>query len=227
MRGKLTYSNVVSTLCLFIVLGGSAYAASRLPANSVGSKQLRANSVNTRKVRDASLRASDFAAGQLPVGAQGATGPTGVTGADGTSGPGAGFGAYRDSAVPVGTSLTSIATLTGITPGKYMIVAKTVLSETDIYGDPATCSLLAPPTGGPGGDSDTVSITMGNGGSAPNPGDSRDEALSLEVLHNFISTGTARVQCSHTYSAVVGMTASNTKIVAIPLSTFTNTAVTG
>ena len=38
LRDKLTYANVISTLCLFILLGGGAYAASQLPKNSVGAE---------------------------------------------------------------------------------------------------------------------------------------------------------------------------------------------
>jgi hypothetical protein len=50
-RPRLTYANVVSTLCLFILLGGGAWAATQLPANSVGSKQLRDNSVGKHKLK--------------------------------------------------------------------------------------------------------------------------------------------------------------------------------
>ena len=48
-RSKLTYSNVVSTFCLFLLLGGNAYATLSLPKNSVGSKQLKPNSVTGNK----------------------------------------------------------------------------------------------------------------------------------------------------------------------------------
>lgn len=52
-RLRLTYSNVVSTLCLFALLGGGAYAASgaRLPKRSVGPRQLRKGAVTTAKLR--------------------------------------------------------------------------------------------------------------------------------------------------------------------------------
>jgi hypothetical protein len=49
-RPRLTYANVVSTLCLFIVLGGGAYAAVTLPPNSVGTKQLKAKAVKRAKI---------------------------------------------------------------------------------------------------------------------------------------------------------------------------------
>jgi hypothetical protein len=52
MRSKLTYSNVVSTLCLFLLLaGGGAYAASKLGKNSVGTKQLKRNAVTAAKIK--------------------------------------------------------------------------------------------------------------------------------------------------------------------------------
>lgn len=40
LRGRLTYANVMVTLLLFIVLGGGAYAAFRLPQNSVRSRNI-------------------------------------------------------------------------------------------------------------------------------------------------------------------------------------------
>lgn len=50
--GKLTYANVISTICLFLLLGGgAAYAASHLGKNSVGSKQLKKNSVTNAKIK--------------------------------------------------------------------------------------------------------------------------------------------------------------------------------
>lgn len=49
-RPRLTYANVVSTTCLFIVLGGGAYAATQLPQNSVGTKQLKQYAVTPPKL---------------------------------------------------------------------------------------------------------------------------------------------------------------------------------
>ncbi len=36
LRSRLTYANVISTLCLFIVLGGGAYAAIKVQSSSSG-----------------------------------------------------------------------------------------------------------------------------------------------------------------------------------------------
>src|SRR5262249_59270100 len=75
---------VVACLALAISLSGAAYAvATALPGNSVGTVQLKNNAVNSAKVRNASLRAADFARGQLPAGPPGPAGPQGPPGASG------------------------------------------------------------------------------------------------------------------------------------------------
>ena len=74
---QLTYSNVVSTICLFLLLGGGAYAASQLPKNSVGTKQLKNEAVTDRKIAKKTLR-KFIRPG--PAGATGAVGPTGSPG---------------------------------------------------------------------------------------------------------------------------------------------------
>jgi hypothetical protein len=52
IRGRLTYANVISSTCLFLLLGGgAAYAASHLGKNSVGTKQIKANAVTTAKIK--------------------------------------------------------------------------------------------------------------------------------------------------------------------------------
>lgn len=49
IRARLTYANVMSTLAVFLVLaGGTAFAASNLPKNSVGTRELKPNAVKTR-----------------------------------------------------------------------------------------------------------------------------------------------------------------------------------
>jgi hypothetical protein len=51
-RKHLTYGNVVATLALFIAVGGaSAFAASQLGKNSVGTKQLKKNAVTAAKIK--------------------------------------------------------------------------------------------------------------------------------------------------------------------------------
>lgn len=86
VRSRLTYANVMATIAVFLALGGGAYAALRLPKNSVGSAQIKKNAVNSSKVGDGTLLARDFRARQLPAGAQGKQGPQGTQGPQGPQG---------------------------------------------------------------------------------------------------------------------------------------------
>jgi hypothetical protein len=83
---RLSYANVVSSLALFIALGGVSWAATTLPANSVGKRQLKDNAVTGQKVANGSLRAADFARGALPAGPQGVAGAAGAAGPRGEPG---------------------------------------------------------------------------------------------------------------------------------------------
>jgi hypothetical protein len=66
MRPKLTYSNVVSTICLFLLLGGgAAYAAGHFGKNSVGSKQLKKNAVTTVKIKKEAVTGAKVKKGTL------------------------------------------------------------------------------------------------------------------------------------------------------------------
>jgi hypothetical protein len=55
LREKFSYANVVSTICLFLLLGGAAVAATKLAKNSVGTKQLKNNSVTTAKIKNGAV----------------------------------------------------------------------------------------------------------------------------------------------------------------------------
>jgi len=65
LRGKLTYANVVSSLCLFLLLGGGAAVAAGLAKNSVGTKQLKKSSVTTVKVKDGAITEAKIAKGAV------------------------------------------------------------------------------------------------------------------------------------------------------------------
>lgn len=60
VRRRLTYASVMSSIAVFLVLGGAAFAATQLPKNSVGTKQLKKNAVNGSKVKDGSLTGADL-----------------------------------------------------------------------------------------------------------------------------------------------------------------------
>ena len=121
LRSGLTYANVMSTLAMFLALGGVSYAAVQLPRNSVGSAHLKKNAVTNgkikkgtitgakikkgtitgAKVKDGSLTAADFKT--LPtgvVGVAGPTGPAGPAGAAGAEGPAGAAGAQGATGTP-------------------------------------------------------------------------------------------------------------------------------
>ncbi|HKZ13567.1 MAG TPA: hypothetical protein VJL81_06960 [Solirubrobacterales bacterium] len=76
---------MISTLCLVLVLGGgSAYAATQLASNSVGTKQLKNGAVTPAKLSGAAKQTMTGPTG--PTGAKGATGARGATGATGATG---------------------------------------------------------------------------------------------------------------------------------------------
>lgn len=82
LSGRLSYANVTATLALFVALGGTSYAAIKLPRNSVGSAQIRSRAVGGSEVRNGSLRSADIYKGTRRSlrGAAGATGPAGPAG---------------------------------------------------------------------------------------------------------------------------------------------------
>lgn len=56
---------IVACVALFVALGGTSYAAIKLPANSVGTKQLKNSAVTGVKVKDASLTGAKLAEGSV------------------------------------------------------------------------------------------------------------------------------------------------------------------
>ena len=97
---------LVALVALFGAIGGGAYAAVTLPANSVGTTQLRNGAVTAPKLKARSLLASDFKAGQLP---RAAKGDTGATGAQGTRGDTGATGAQEPKATTTTTQGCSSA----------------------------------------------------------------------------------------------------------------------
>jgi hypothetical protein len=65
LRARVSYANVMSTVAVFLALGGGAYALS-VPRHSVGRAQLKRNAVTGAKVKNRSLGARDFKRGLLP-----------------------------------------------------------------------------------------------------------------------------------------------------------------
>jgi hypothetical protein len=84
MSGRLTYANVMATVAAFLALGGVGYAATTLPDNSVGTRQIKSKAVTLNKIAAAAQVALKGHTG--PAGARGADGAPGEPGADGFPG---------------------------------------------------------------------------------------------------------------------------------------------
>jgi hypothetical protein len=141
--------NAVAYTALFVALGGTSYAAVKLPNNSVGTAQIKAGAVTASKlangavtgtkVRDGSLAPGDFKAGSAPAGSAGppgAPGPKGDRGSAGQNGlPGLGASAFSDDqspAAPPGPFSAGIkqVTITTTQPGKLVITDATAEDAT-------------------------------------------------------------------------------------------------
>jgi len=97
---------ILSTAALFVSFGGGAYASGALAPHSVGARELKSNAVTSIAVKDHSLRAADFAAGELPAGPKGDKGDKGETGPRGPQGDAGDQGPKGDPGV-TGTHVVS------------------------------------------------------------------------------------------------------------------------
>jgi len=204
-------SLVVSSIALLVSLGGVGYAATQLPPNSVGSKQLAANAVTSPKVKNGSLRKVDFGPGQLPggpagpAGPAGPTGPAGARGMKGNIGPSDGYEDFAGGPVMLRTVMTRVATLRLPQAGKYVIWSKAMIRHTAQLKPLATCEL--------------VSAHDGDSTSASAP-DALGRSFVTNILVEEISEPTSvNLNCL----AVSESTAFNARIVAIRVGTLTRT----
>jgi hypothetical protein len=67
IRKRLTYANVMSSIAVFLVLGGGAAIAAGLAKNSVGAKQLKKNAVTAAKIKNNAVNGAKVNEGSLGV----------------------------------------------------------------------------------------------------------------------------------------------------------------
>jgi hypothetical protein len=151
---KLSYANVTSTLCLVLLVGGgTAFAASQLGKESVGTKQLKKEAVTPAKLSSASKKALTGPAGL--VGPRGPAGPVGLTGPAGPAGPQGPKGDKGDKGDPgqSATALWAVVNSNGSLASKSSAVTSsgqpfgTGTYEIDFDRDVSKCSMIATPRG--------------------------------------------------------------------------------
>lgn len=128
-RGHLSYANVMATVAVFIALGGTSYAVTVLPRNSVGSKQVRTNAIGAAELRSGAVRSAEIKRrairlDDLSLGAQRSLrGQSGATGPQGPAGPpGVPYTAAVDASGRVRSATAAATASHGSGTGAYEVV---------------------------------------------------------------------------------------------------------
>jgi hypothetical protein len=120
VRKRLTYANVMSSIAVFLVVaGGTAFAASQLGKESVGTKQLKKEAVSLAKMKASAISSLKGATGPAgpkgDKGEKGEKGPKGDTGSPGSPGAPGAEGATNvtvaraEVSIPAGESGSTVA----------------------------------------------------------------------------------------------------------------------
>jgi hypothetical protein len=113
IRKRLTYANVMSSIAVFLILGGaSALAATQLGKNTVGSKQLKKNAVTAAKIKANAVTAAKLQNNAV-TGGKLADNSVTTTKLAANSVTGAKIQASSLGTVPSATNATTAANLTG------------------------------------------------------------------------------------------------------------------
>ena len=203
---KLRRSEVVAVIALVFALTGTAAATGYTITNI--------HQIQPRVL--AQLRGSRGPQGppgpQGPQGPQGLQGLQGPQGNPGTNGDGSAYAVFNDAG-STGTGAVTLATLTVPSAGTYVIHGTVRLSNPSGSSIASTCTLTA------GGDTDTAMSLFNISGAGATA------TLPVEVVHTFAAAGSAQLACKSVES--ISTTYSNAKIIAVQVTSATNTPVNG
>ena len=205
-RSALSFSNVTSALALFVALGGTSYAVSKPPKNSVGTAQLR----------DASVTAEKLAPGVAitgprgPRGAEGPAGKDGANGAAGVRGPSdVWFARGGDVPLSAAANVRYVLARTTVPAGTYLISGQTYVSDFTHGGEIVTCSITAA-----GGEIAGQAGVVGNGA-----GSTRALPYSLFVTKTFATPTELAFDCRVDQALSPPPVAGQARIAAIQVDT--------
>ena len=194
LRGRLSFANVMSVIAVFIALGGTGYAALKLPKNSVGARQLKKNAVTPPKVAPATV--ARF---------RGATGPVGPAG---PSGPSDAYIDREDAIQPLtGSATPNQVAVLALPAGSYVVSAKLLADNDAAVVSRIDCSLDAPV----GNQIDFMKLRL-----APtNDPNLEFGNISLAGAVALNSPDSASVQCQQLGPASPGITVGFRKLIAV------------
>jgi len=201
----------IGLLALFVALGGTSYAAVKLPRNSVGTSQIKNHAVTTSKLSTATVKALKGAKGDR--GAAGATGATGAAGAKGDPGApatlSAAVSALTGASAPAATVPAASVTLQKA--GKILVVVTGTFAVTCGGGGACTYDVGAKLDGGAPIAGTTTTVSAGSGGNA-----SRAVAIAGLVSAD---AGAHTVQLFDAPSATVSASSvsTDTRVIAIAI----------
>ena len=189
LRAHMSFSNVVALSALFVALSGTSYAVT-----TFDSKKIKNNTIRSIDIKNRTIRSKDIAKGVIGSTLQSTAGQ-----------------ATRDvgpTSVGASQSFTPVATLGGLEPGAYVLLAK--VNQSANARTDGRCRIQAD------GDYDDSNRGLREQGTS--------EGHNLQLLHTFGGTGTAVLACR---SSAGTWSASDAKLLAIKISAARSTVVSG
>lgn len=186
---------VVSIVALFFALGGAGYAATQLPKNSVGNRQLRNNAVTWQKIKPGTIGAGRVNQASIQTRVSGTcSGSKGAIGRVSQSGrvscnptEPSQFGSTAPGTAVTGASTTVVRRV--LPAGMFLILGEAYPFNSGATSATVSCTLAVP-----GGASQSRTITVGAGSRAALPVN-----LAAEVRPG---GATSTLSCSQAGSAV-------------------------
>lgn len=187
-------TKVVLAIAVAIAATGAAAAVAAptvtsLAKNVVKSAQIKNGTIKPKDLNGALRTQIEESGAPGPAGPPGLTGPTGPTGPTGERGPSDAFFASGPSPGAVGVSNTTVATITDLPAGAYVVIAKATLNNNDPAEATVGCRLLFGPGSGQIVDeTEDMLLSVNN-----DPGS--DEAITLTGASTTAAVASATLQC--------------------------------
>lgn len=199
LRRRPSPAIVISSVALFMSLGGVGYAATQIPNDSVGTAQLKNNAVSYKKIQPGAVGIVRANTGQLQVRVSGTCATGQAIGTINQLGKvtcnnalPSEFGTTNNTALVTATpaSVTSVALPTGASYIAFANPTATVTSGATAQRTTVSCTLTV------GSNTETRSVVIPTDGT---PGDTSTQSIPLQGTG---SSGTGSVTCTSSIAGV-------------------------